>query len=345
MLTGCGDPGDEGSPDLNADASVAQGMTPDTGVGVTNLPPVTNPATNPPVTNPPAGGDAGTTTIPRIDAGAVAMPDGGGTTPITPVATGGADPVIPKPTGACPSFKSGTQMIGGLSVEVYAGPKSSGTKAPLVFFWHGTGGAGKDAERLPAAMRKEIMDAGGILISPSTTTMMGEDVTFFLGVWFTTGDFAWADDIAACAVQDYNVDPRRIYATGCSAGGLMAGVMAFQRSNYLAASAPNSGGVAVPGQDKPQDPKRVAASMTMHGAKGVDNVFIDFADSSATQYTSAKGKASIVIDCEHPSGHCMAPPDLQVAAWQFMKDHPFGVSPEPYANGLPASFPTYCMVK
>ena len=23
------------------------------------------------------------------------------------------------------------------------------------------------------------------------------------------------------------------------------------------------------------------------------------------------------------------------AGWQFMKDHPFGVSPEPYANGLP----------
>ena len=30
--------------------------------------------------------------------------------------------------------------------------------------------------------------------------------------------------------------------------------------------------------------------------------------------------------------------------WQFMKDHPFGVTPEPYANGLPASFPSYCKI-
>jgi hypothetical protein len=32
------------------------------------------------------------------------------------------------------------------------------------------------------------------------------------------------------------------------------------------------------------------------------------------------------------------------AQWQFCKDHPFGVTPDPYAGGLPSSFPSYCTV-
>ncbi|HEX6242249.1 MAG TPA: prolyl oligopeptidase family serine peptidase, partial [Polyangiales bacterium] len=184
----------------------------------------------------------------------------------------------------------------------------------------------------------------GIVVAPTNTTMKGADVTFILGVWYTPGDFDWADQVAACAIKDYNIDPRRIYATGCSAGGLASGVMAFQRSNYLAASAPNSGGIAVPGQDMLQDAKRMTPTMTMHGAPGQDVVIVDFAETSQTLYTSGKAKGGFMVNCNHGQGHCRAPEALQVAAWQFMKDHPYGVSPEPYANGLPASFPQYCQI-
>jgi hypothetical protein len=31
--------------------------------------------------------------------------------------------------------------------------------------------------------------------------------------------------------------------------------------------------------------------------------------------------------------------------WQFFKDHPFGVNPEPYASGLPASFNSICKIQ
>jgi len=44
-------------------------------------------------------------------------------------------------------------------------------------------------------------------------------------------------------------------------------------------------------------------------------------------------------------GHCAAPAPLQTAAIQFLLDHPFGVTPKPYAGGLPASFPSYCTVR
>jgi hypothetical protein len=35
--------------------------------------------------------------------------------------------------------------------------------------------------------------------------------------------------------------------------------------------------------------------------------------------------------------------DLQAAAWQFMKDHPFGAT-SPWASAIPAGVPTYCKV-
>jgi poly(3-hydroxybutyrate) depolymerase len=195
-------------------------------------------------------------------------------------------------------------------------------------------------------VKQEIMSMGGMIVAPTSTTMKGDDVTFVLGVWYSPGDFEWADNVAACAIQNYNIDPRRIYATGCSAGGLATGVMTFARSNYLAASAPNSGGIApIPGIDKLQNPKRVTPTMTMHGAPGSDVVIVDFSETSASLATSAKAHGGFVIDCNHGGGHCGSPAELQVAAWQFMKDHPFGVSPEPYASGLPASFPKYCKVQ
>jgi predicted esterase len=269
----------------------------------------------------------------------------------------GPAPTIPQPSATCPVFQSGTMRIHGLSVEVYAGPRAAGKKGPLVFYWHGTGGSGKDVETspfggsdgagLPSQVRSEILAAGGIIISPTDDDSVreGEDVTFLLGVWYTPGDLQLADLVAACAVEQYDIDPRRIYTSGCSAGGLMAGVMAFHRSSYLAASAPNSGGVvaSIPGMTTFQD-SHTPALMTMHGDRNQDEVFVNFEDTSADADKAVAARGGFVINCNHGGGHCGAPTALKLAMWQFMKDHPFGVSPEPYANGLPAVFPSYCKV-
>jgi predicted esterase len=237
----------------------------------------------------------------------------------------------------------------GMQVTLYAGPKSSDASAPLVFYWHGTGGNGQEPNRtLPAEVRDEIMAQGGILVAANdnTTVREGMDVTVLLSVWYTPGDLNMADLIAACAIENHNVDPRRIYATGCSAGGLMSGVMALHRSSYLAAAVPNSGGLASASFAVLQDENHVPAVMTMHGARGQGNdmVIVEFADTSRTLDVALASKGGFVVNCDHGRGHCAAPPELQVAAWQFMKDHPFGVSPEPYAEGLPASFPSYCQI-
>ncbi len=71
----------------------------------------------------------------------------------------------------------------------------------------------------------------------------------------------------ACAIEQLNIDTSRIHTGGTSAGGLAAGAMAYQRSGYLAAANPNSGGLAPwPFLNTLQDTSHVPAVMTMPGA-------------------------------------------------------------------------------
>jgi hypothetical protein len=50
------------------------------------------------------------------------------------------------------------------------------------------------------------------------------------------------------------------------------------------------------------------------------------------------------VNCDHGGGHCRAPADLQTAAWQFMKDHPWGVDSPWMAGGIPGGVPDYCSI-
>jgi poly(3-hydroxybutyrate) depolymerase len=264
-----------------------------------------------------AGGAAG--------AGAVAM-------------AGPAEPKIPPIMGECPMFASGTATIGGLrGITVQVGPMKS-EKGPLLFYWHGTGQtASMVNSSVPNDVRDEILAAGGIIISPSGSLGTGGDCSG-TGTFYKD-DFKVADLIVACGVRDHNIDPRRIYTTGCSAGGLHAGCMANMRASYLAAAAPNSGGII---GMQPKDDPHVPALFTMHGGPG-DVVIVTFSETSKTLYTAFAAMGGTVVNCNHGGGHCGAPAALEKAAWQFMKDNPFG-APSPYTNGLPASFPKYCEI-
>lgn len=253
----------------------------------------------------------------------------------------GGGPRIPEPNGECPSFKSGTQTIMGLSTVIQAGNPGA-TKGPILFVWHGTGGNGTfGAAQVPAAVKSEITSQGGLVIAATDNGQVreGQDVTVVLGVWYDVGDLKYVDHIVACAVKNHNIDPNRIYATGCSAGGLMTGVMAIERSRYVAAAVPNSGGVV--GNPPRDDPNRLPPVMCMHGGSG-DNVGINFGDSSRALENIIKTKA-LAIDCPHTGGHCGAPGNLYTAGWTFMKAHPFNVGTSPYQGGLPSGF-TGCTI-
>ena len=238
----------------------------------------------------------------------------------------------------CPTFATGTVTAGGLSgIALQVGPRAQGTGS-LLFYWHGTGSSASEVNAMvPASVRQELLAQGGIIVSFQGSLGTGGDCSGT--ATFSKDDFKVADLIAACAVRDYGIDPHRIYTTGCSAGGLQAGCMGALRSDYIAATVPNSGGEVT--QQPIEDSKHVPAVMTMHGGTS-DMVIVSFATTSATYDAQMKAAGSFVVNCNHGGGHCGAPAALYSAGWEFMKAHPFGVRPEPYLSGLPADFPSTC---
>ena len=257
----------------------------------------------------------------------------------TTVMTTGSPPTLPVAMGPCPAIATGMITVSGHMVQIWAGKKAA-KGAPLLFYWHGTGSSASEAMSIMSPQISEITGEGGVVASFTDSTATGQDTGN--AVWYT-GDFAMADQILACAVQQLNIDTRQIYTAGCSAGGLQVGAMVFARSTYIAAGMPNSGGEITAGAYPLQGP-HVPSLITTHGKMGTDVVVLDFATASMTADKDVAGHGGFVVDCNHGGGHCGAPANDIAAQWQFCKDHPFGVSPEPYASGLPSSFPTYCTV-
>ena len=253
-----------------------------------------------------------------------------------PVATGPM-PTLPAIEGECPEFKNGVIMVAGHgSIQIAVGEKGKG--GPLLFYWHGTGSSAAEGARFPG--NAEIIANGGI-----TAAFNGKSSSGGGGDCSGTGahakaDFKAADQIAACAAKNHGIDTRRIYATGCSAGGLQSGCMAMMRSSYLAAAVPNSGGIVSP---QAWQDKHSPAIFTMHGGPS-DMVIVTFSQTSATLDSSAKSHGSFVVNCNHGGGHCVAPGDLQKAGWQFMKDHPWGITESPWKAGIPMGVPAYCKI-
>lgn len=239
--------------------------------------------------------------------------------------------------GECPNLSSGSITLLGQRVSISAGSKQEGKGGPVVFYWHGTGSSDFEVNGSLGAGNSEVVAEGGVIASFTTTT--GEGMNTGNGVWYT-GDFAMCDQILACAVQQLNIDVKRIYTAGCSAGGLMASAMVYSRSSYLAAAMPNSGGALFP--SPLENPGNVPAVITTHGAMGVDVVGIDFSDTSIRQAMDIASKGGVAVDCDHGGAHCSPPGSITSAQWEFLKAHPFAVNPKPYAMGLPSDFPTAC---
>jgi predicted esterase len=289
----------------------------------TTPPAMTPPVMTPPATTPPAG---------------TPDPMGGGTT-----ATGPKEPRIPDAAGDCPTLATGMVQIMGHSVQLWVGEKQEEKKAPIMFYWHGTGSASSMAAGDLGPAVAEITADGGLVASFTDTTMEGMNTGN--NVWYT-GDFEMADQLVACAVKQLNIDTHRIYTGGCSAGGLQASAMVYQRSSYLAAASTNSGGLITQYPDLYvlEDPDHVPALITTHGAPGQDVVVIDFSETSAANVKDIAAKGGFAVNCNHGGGHCGSPATVKAAQWEFMKDHPFGVDPEPYASGLPSDFPAFCEI-
>jgi poly(3-hydroxybutyrate) depolymerase len=248
---------------------------------------------------------------------------------------------IPTVHGTCPDMKTGNVVFSGQTWQLWAGTPTADQHGPLLLYWHGTGStSGEPTFTIGQAQIDAITVEGGLVASPQATT--GQGTTTNNNVWYT-GDFDTADQVVACAIDQLHVNTQRIYVSGASAGGLQAVYMSYARSGYLAAAAPLSGGYLFSATQ--QDSSNVPAAMATHGAQGTDVVIIDFAQASAKWEADVKARGGFAIDCDTGGGHVSGPPAIGPAIWQFFKDHPFKVSPEPYSGALPPIFPSYCTIQ
>jgi hypothetical protein len=115
----------------------------------------------------------------------------------------------------------------------------------------------------------------------------------------------------------------------------------MQRSQYIAAAAPNSGGVTFGGAFSSD---HTPALMAIHGAPGSDVVGVDFSQTSATAEMLWKPRGGLAIDCNTGGGHCGGG-GFAVDAWMMMNTHPFGVDPDPWKMALPAGINPACKLQ
>jgi poly(3-hydroxybutyrate) depolymerase len=254
--------------------------------------------------------------------------------------------MIPPVKGTCPTFQTGanTLTVNGFAMNVTAWvgarPAAGAPRGSLIIYWHGTVETGQTATYgLGQPAIDEVVRLGGMVAAPENTSMTGQNTGN--GVWYT-GDFDFADQIVACAVQQLDIDTRHIHTGGYSAGGLQTVYMWYQRSGYLASAVSYSGGMNSPVAPAMQDPSNKAPVIVAHGAMGSDVLILDFAQASAQWETLIKQAGGFYVDCNDGGAHFnnyMRLTDLAPGVWEFFKAHPFKGTP---ISTLPAVFPKYC---
>jgi poly(3-hydroxybutyrate) depolymerase len=214
---------------------------------------------------------------------------------------------------------------------------------PLLIYWYATGSSTLEASYSLGATLQTIEDAGGIVVAPQADPTAGQFEWFIVNGSSKLDDFLVADEIVACAAKSTSIDSSHIHVMGMSAGALQTTAMSFMRSSYVASVATYSGGMP-PGFSPPvEDASNKFAALIFDGGK-TDNVFnVDFQAASQAYYTNLKSAGHFAAICDHGMGHAI-PLDAAPSVATFFQANGFGVSPSPYANGLPAGFPSYCML-
>jgi polyhydroxybutyrate depolymerase len=135
------------------------------------------------------------------------------------------------------------------------------TPAPLVLVFHGGGGTGPGTERLTRFTA--LADREGFLVAfPEGVEKNWNDGREFTGSRAHrdhVDDVAFVTALIDAIGRAHAVDPRRVYATGISNGGIFSHYLAAHLSARIAAIAPVVGGIADPPEAwlRPEQPVSV----------------------------------------------------------------------------------------
>ncbi len=112
-----------------------------------------------------------------------------------------------------------------------------GTQSALVLNFHGLGSNSQEEENL-SGMSDKAEQEGFIVIYPD-----GIDARWNTGPGVDgQGDMQFLRELVDTIKSQYNIDPKRIYATGISNGGGMTNRLACEAADLIAAIAPVAGG-------------------------------------------------------------------------------------------------------
>jgi len=256
------------------------------------------------------------------------------------------DPRIPVATRACPQLVGeGNYTFNNIPVHIFILPNAMSMPqpgGPFVVFWHDVGGGWQEtATALGAGAIEEITERGGVVAVPLAGNACTGCTTTGADLWYLQ-DFGTVDEVLACAVQQARIDVRHIHAVGVGAGGLQATAQMLNRASYVASAISYSGGESpVPGTQTSQDPSNFGAYLLTYSTDAYDMLAMGFKKQSEALFDHQIEHGAFFVMCPSETGHDI---DQSTAphALRFLLDHPFKVSPEPYAKGIPAEFPSYC---
>ena len=241
--------------------------------------------------NPGSAGSVPDATLPgeTTDAGSAAN-DGGVNVADAGEASSETPPPIVCPTPTLDAGDStGTLTIdgGGRTYNLHIPPGLDLTKpAPLVFAFHG-GGQSASAFEGFAHIQSKADASGFILVEPEGTIAIPGLSPGTLDVWnagnccelaaeinTNVDDVGFVRAMIDAITQQVCVDPKRIFATGFSNGGMLAHRLACELSDKIAAIAAVSGGMGNMDLDKmppamlfPCNPGRQVPVLHVHGTQ------------------------------------------------------------------------------
>lgn len=264
---------------------------------------------------------------------------------------GDPDPVPAYSGGSCPTFASGSNDItsSGDARDFRLFLPANPAGAPVLFLWHGLGdnadnfasgmGASQIAQQYGAIVIVPSMAPGGGLLGPiwSFPSQLGgappeQDLTLF-------------DDILGCVDAQYDIDNRRVYSAGFSAGAIWTTYLTIYRAGLLASTAIFSGGVNAQltfpyaSSDYP-----LPVIMSHGGTSDTFNGILQFMPMMTTLADSLAADGHYGVLCTHSQGHTITN-EIVISAYDFLFRNEWGTGTSPLATeGIPASYPNTCAV-
>ncbi len=278
-----------------------------------------------------------------------ASPDATATTDATATADAPASSTavaLPQPTGTCPTLANGDVTFAPAGIPprkvllALPEPAQQG-HGELILYWHATGSSPLEAAYSLGSTLSAITGAGGIVAAPYPDPTAGEFEWFIVNMSPKLDDFLVADEVVGCLAQAGLIDPAHVHSMGMSAGALQTTAFSFMRSAYVASVATYSGGVPPGFTPMIENSANKFAALIFDGGTTDDVFGVNFMAASQAYDTMLTSAGHFAAICDHGMGHAI-PLDAAPSVAAFFTANGWGAWPSPYANGLPASFPSYC---